>query len=93
MEAEYTAKKLVQQKMNYYGLGYPKIQAVRNGDKTTPKVWAEISLIAKQAAKEAFEMTMRHWINLGYVKDCRLSRRFMAGIDQYKWGGHSILNS
>lgn len=93
MEAECAAKKLVRQKMNYYGLGFSMMQAIRNGDKTTPKVWEEIGLVAEQSYHEAFQLTMRHWINLGYVKDCILSRRFMAGIDQYKWGGYSILNS
>ena len=78
MEAEYAAKKLVRQKMNYYGLGFPKMQEIRNGDKTTPKVWEEINLIAEQSYHDAFQLTMRHWIQKGYVKDCICSRRLMA---------------
>lgn len=86
MCAEGTAEKLAQLFVNEGQpcLGIQLIQERVNGNGFTEKQHLEVLYIYHRAIKDSRRDILTSFVTLGYVKECNLSRRFMACLPIYR---------
>lgn len=80
--AQHEAKELAERETlgDYMPLWMQVEIARRNGDQWTPSQVETARVIFDQSVKQRARIILQGFINDGRVKDCQLSRRFMAGL-------------
>ena len=77
IDAENKARKIAKEKVGYISMEWYKLWKDGDFDSKDP-INQQVIDIYKAALSETENLIMRHWIQRGYVKDCRCARKLMA---------------